>query len=476
MEKLYSYSSSGYRVLIIGVLIFFHLQLVPEYTVESLTMYFSLGFYAIIFTLMKSTKWVSYIELMTLFGLIYFFAEPTLYYLLLMPIISFASSKVSKLDILLFSALISGFLHIHYQHFWLFVFSYIGVVATLSVFHIKFNHIEYLENNLYSEREKSQEAKKKLSSREMELENVLKMFMKSKELNEINQEDQLIKVLVESAQEFFDAHYACLYLQNDMHMEKYLEVGKNEKYNPKTVLVNKDLETDIIKGEMLQTVIYHQNQIWGVLRIYGKTMTLGVKNQKVFSPFSELDHELLLTYVDQVMVKMKEVKLSEKNEFLANYDYLTGVPNRRHFIERFEQFSAMAARGESFSVLLLDIDHFKTFNDQYGHDTGDAVLKVVAEALMEAIRDKYDVVARIGGEEFGILLLNPNDQTFIVADRIRKMISTIPAVEQITVSIGISYYGTDGVTWEELYNNADKALYYAKENGRNRVVEHKEIR
>lgn len=475
MEKLYSYSSSGYRILIIGVLVFFHLQLVPEYTVESLTMYVSLGFYAMIFTLMKSKKWVSYIELIALFGLIYYYAEPTLYYLLLMPIISFASSKVFKIDILLFSALISGFLYIHYHHFWLFVISYIGVVATLSVFHMKFNHIEFLENNLYSEREKSQEAKKKLSSREMELENVLKMFMKSKELNEINQEDQLINVLVESAQEFFDAHYACLYLQNDMHMEKYLEVGKNEKYNSKTVLVNQDLETDIIKGEMLQTVIYHQNHIWGVLRIYGKTMTLGVKNQKVFSPFSELDHELLLTYVDQVMVKMKEVKLSEKNEFLANYDYLTGVPNRRHFIERFEQFSAMAARGESFSVLLLDIDHFKTFNDQYGHDTGDAVLKVVAEALMEAIRDKYDVVARIGGEEFGILLLNPNDQTFIVADRIRKMISMIPAVEQITVSIGISYYGTDGITWEELYNNADKALYHAKENGRNRVVEHKEI-
>lgn len=476
MEKLYGYLPSIYRILVVSVFIYFHVKLISAYTSEHVIMYALFALYAILFALLKSNKWTSYLELMAIAGLIYFYKEPTLYYLLILPIMNFTSSNAKKHDILLFSILISGFVYIQFDHIWFTAFTFIGILATLSVFNIKFSQIEYLETKLYKERVIFQEVKKKLSDRDLELDNVLKMFMKSKELNEITQENKLIEVLVESSKEFFDAHYACLYLFEDGYIERHMEVGRKDKYDVLKSLGKEDVETDIIQGEMLQVVIYYENRPWGVIRIYGKTTKLGEKAQRVFTPFSEMDHELLLTYVDQVMIKMKEVRLSEKNEFLANFDFLTGVPNRRYFIDRFEQFSAMAARGEEFSILLLDIDHFKKFNDSYGHDTGDSVLKIVADTLAEAIRDKYDIVGRIGGEEFGILLLNPNDQSFLVADRIRKLISLVPAVEQITVSVGIAYYGIDGTDWEELFNSADKALYYAKENGRNQVIEHKNIK
>ena len=78
-------------------------------------------------------------------------------------------------------------------------------------------------------------------------------------------------------------------------------------------------------------------------------------------------------------------------------------------------------------------------------------------------------------EEIGVLLLNPSEQTRDVAERLRRIIRAVPAVEQITMSIGVSYYGQDGTSWGELFNNADKALYYAKANGKDQVVEYHNI-
>lgn len=475
MEKFYTYLSSIYRFLVIGVFIYLHMKTAETMETRDVIMYAVFVVFVIIFILLRINKWSAYLELIVIGSMIYIYQESSLYYLFLMPVINFASAEAKKYETILFSLLLSGFIYTQLEHTWFFIFSFVGIAATLLLFQSKFNQIEMLETKLYKERTTFQEARKTLADREMELENVLKMFMKSKELNEVFQEERLMEILVESAKEFFNAHYASLFLMQDGQFEKFLETGKTEKYTSVNTLPSNEVDTDIIKGEMLQVIIYYQGNPWGALRVYGKTSTIGERKQKIFFPFSELDHELLLTYVDQVMIKLKEVQLLKKNEFLANYDFLTGVPNRRYFIDRFEQFEAMASRGENFSVLLMDIDHFKKFNDKYGHDTGDTVLRIVAETLQEAIRDKYDVVGRLGGEEFGILLLNPNEQTFLVADRIRRMISVVPAVEQITMSIGIAYYGVDGTSWEELYNNADKALYHAKENGRNQVIEHRNI-
>lgn len=476
MEKLYKYLSGIYRFIIIIVFIYLHVQSNKEHDISMIIMYVVFVFYALLFTVLKTSRWVSYLELIILASLIYFYKESSLYYLLLMPVIEFTSSNIKKYDILLFSILFSGFVYLQVGQHWFVLFSFIGLLSSLVIFNSKLNQIELLETKLFRERKTYQESRKMLMEKETELDNVLKMFMKSKELNELKEENRIIEALASSAKEFFNAHYACLYLEKENGvLQKHLEVGRDEKFETYDILTEDQVETDKIEDEMLQTVIYHQEKRWGAIRVYGKMAVIGEREQKVFMPFNELDHELLLIYVEQVLIKLKEVKLLQKNEYLANNDFLTGIPNRRYFIERFEQFSAIASRGGDFSIMILDIDHFKHFNDKYGHETGDAVLRIVSETLAEAIRDKYDVVGRLGGEEFGILLLNPNDMSFEVADRIRRLISVVPAVEQITVSIGLAYYGEDGTTWEELYNNADKALYYAKENGRNQVIEYRDI-
>jgi diguanylate cyclase (GGDEF)-like protein len=160
-------------------------------------------------------------------------------------------------------------------------------------------------------------------------------------------------------------------------------------------------------------------------------------------------------------------------EEIAFLDALTGLPNRRLFAERFDNFSALANRNkEIFSLLLIDLDKFKYINDTFGHDAGDAVLIATAERLKLATR-AVDVVARLGGDEFAILLVGSKPEQVIqtVCDRILEMaLNPIPFGEQqfiVSMSIGAAIYGTHGNTQAELYKAADLALYDAKTSGRN---------
>jgi diguanylate cyclase (GGDEF)-like protein len=129
----------------------------------------------------------------------------------------------------------------------------------------------------------------------------------------------------------------------------------------------------------------------------------------------------------------------------------------------------------TFSLLMLDIDHFKNCNDRYGHLVGDAVLKEVAKGIKDSVR-LIDLVGRYGGEEFLIVLIETDKkQGEIVAERIRKFIEdkSIKVYDEelkVTVSIGISTFPFDSKEVKSLINKADKALYSAKESGRNKIV------
>ena len=129
----------------------------------------------------------------------------------------------------------------------------------------------------------------------------------------------------------------------------------------------------------------------------------------------------------------------------------------------------------NFSLIIIDIDFFKKFNDKYGHQAGDAVLKHVAKTLKSCVRSE-DFVCRYGGEEMTIILNNTNKETAVnIAEKICKTIASkqyelSPDLEvQITISLGVSTYPTNGKTPTELIEYADKCLYKAKENGRNQV-------
>ncbi len=166
-------------------------------------------------------------------------------------------------------------------------------------------------------------------------------------------------------------------------------------------------------------------------------------------------------------------------EQLSLIDPLTGIPNRRSFDNQLASEWARAARVDSvLSLLMLDIDHFKRFNDLYGHQQGDVVLKTVANAVRNTARRPGDFVVRWGGEEFAVLLTGTGmEGALVVAEEIRSNIelTTVPGISRterlgVTISIGVSSATPSaGITVTEFVQQADKALYMAKARGRNRV-------
>lgn len=170
-------------------------------------------------------------------------------------------------------------------------------------------------------------------------------------------------------------------------------------------------------------------------------------------------------------------RTNEKLEHMAATDPLTGAANRRHFLDRVETEIALAKRnGAPFSVLSLDLDHFKSINDSYGHQAGDEVLQRFVKKCLDAIRP-YDGVARVGGEEFMVLLPQAGlDTARSIGERIRAAIAGTPFEAgigkpiEVTVSVGVSEFGRDGETVDAILRKVDERLYRAKDQGRNRVV------
>lgn len=156
---------------------------------------------------------------------------------------------------------------------------------------------------------------------------------------------------------------------------------------------------------------------------------------------------------------------------LAITDPLTGLANRRHLDNTLDRAVAQAAKGHGeLSLMMVDIDHFKSLNDTHGHQTGDDILKLVARALESDLR-AGDLAARYGGEEFSIVMPGASGaEVRAAAERIRESIMRLDHEVKITISVGVAWAPQHGLTRADLTKAADAALYKAKETGRNRVV------
>jgi len=171
-------------------------------------------------------------------------------------------------------------------------------------------------------------------------------------------------------------------------------------------------------------------------------------------------------------------KANKKLEALSNTDGLTGIKNRRYFNEIYPREFRRAMRDKTpIAVLLMDIDHFKRFNDNHGHIAGDECLKMVAVIIEDEIKRIGDMSFRYGGEEFALLLPNTQIQgAALVAEKIRHRIETANLVYEArklstTISIGLACSIPEkGMSENEMFTNADKALYQSKQDGRNRVT------
>ena len=157
---------------------------------------------------------------------------------------------------------------------------------------------------------------------------------------------------------------------------------------------------------------------------------------------------------------------------MATHDQLTGLYNRHYLNDALSKKVAHAKRhSEPLSVIIVDIDHFKSVNDTYGHLTGDLILKAVGSAMQSGAR-KEDIAARFGGEEFIVLLDNCTaHDAQVKAEHLRSQIEALhPEEIAVTASFGVAQLQQDTQRCEDLLKNADTALYIAKEEGRNRVI------
>jgi len=234
-------------------------------------------------------------------------------------------------------------------------------------------------------------------------------------------------------------------------------------YSPLRYLQMATISLALIPMIIVLLTLGHEETFWvGIAAccMYVSCMITSVLLQKTFNGNLELAYDL---------------DIAKKHaEDMASTDALTGLNNRRAFFDKASLLFAYCKRNqEPISALMLDIDHFKKINDSYGHAAGDIALRNLARLIKTNLRDS-DLPCRFGGEEFAVLLPNTTALEAVeMANMLRKMMmTTIIALADenalsLTASFGIS---DDGATVEDLLNNADKAMYLAKNSGRNHVM------
>lgn len=223
------------------------------------------------------------------------------------------------------------------------------------------------------------------------------------------------------------------------------------------------------------------------LSLYANHTILPLKLDKelmgylVADRINEQDKDKFHILAGQLMLGLKRAYLYQRLEAQAITDSLTQVLTRRFCLERLnEEIERSRKFNYHFSLLMVDIDHFKGYNDRYGHLVGDAILREISKTIKENIR-QIDLIGRYGGEEFLVILTETDkEQAKLAAERIRqaieyKHIKVYDEDLKATISLGISTFPDDAQDAQVLIEKADQALYQAKQTGRNRVCEYLDL-
>ncbi|NEQ54652.1 MAG: GGDEF domain-containing protein [Leptolyngbya sp. SIO3F4] len=215
-----------------------------------------------------------------------------------------------------------------------------------------------------------------------------------------------------------------------------------------------------------------------VLAVYFPSSLLRASIQN--AQLRKTNQQLRKNLREQKTLKQSLKKENRKLYRLANIDRLTQIPNRRFFDQQLEdEWQQLQQAGQPLSVILLDVDYFKRFNDYYGHLAGDHCLQEIARVVNKSLRREADFVARYGGEEFAVVLPNTDEQGAVaIAQTIQQAIQTlaIPHAQSdisaiVSVSLGIaSIVPLPESSWTALVDYADQALYEAKRQGRDRYI------
>lgn len=242
--------------------------------------------------------------------------------------------------------------------------------------------------------------------------------------------------------------------------------------------VKKDFRFDFEKlkagGELVRPVsslvsapLISENKFLGILRI---------DNQQAHF-YSQDDLRFLMTICEIGAVALENGQLFKEAQDLAIHDELTSLYTKGYFLERLkEEYKRSLRHNRTFSLLILDIDYFKSYNDRFGHTAGDIVLRALSQSITSELKSLNPLTSRFGGEEFALVLLDMDKEGAVnVAQRLRQAIEKMEIVlrwrlTSVTVSIGVANFPADAKDEDELIFKADMAMYAAKQKGRNRVI------
>lgn len=243
-------------------------------------------------------------------------------------------------------------------------------------------------------------------------------------------------------------------------------IGKNwmENFVPERFRKEVNVVSDTLINPQQSTITYFENP---VLTKDGQERMIAWTN----TPLFDKERNIIGFLTSGQDITDRRIA-EERSRYLANYDSLTGLPNRAHLDDHMRYTLSLAKRAhDTLAIMFLDLDHFKKVNDTLGHNIGDKLLIESAKRLQSAVREE-DTVARLGGDEFIILLPNLKmEGADKVAQKLLKVMKEPLQIEShelsLTASIGIALYPNDGDDFETLYKNADTAMYRAKQEGRN---------
>lgn len=249
--------------------------------------------------------------------------------------------------------------------------------------------------------------------------------------------------------------------------------------NRQELLVNGLAEQHLFDAELDAKLGQLPAEILGVPLLNDDRKCIGVLGVESLDAgrYSALDLKLLAAIASIASNALSRAHMYQQMERLATIDGLTQIPNHRHFQTLVSQQMEAAARySQPASLMLFDIDHFKSFNDTYGHPIGDQVLKEVARCVQGAVRAS-DIVARYGGEEFVVFLpMTDSVNAMMSAERVRSAVEAMGIPHEsgktlkVTISIGVCTFPDLVGSKQELIDCADKAMYFSKKTGRNRVT------
>jgi len=252
-------------------------------------------------------------------------------------------------------------------------------------------------------------------------------------------------------------------------MERILDISKRNHIDKNLNFFSESLAPKIKReiNHALQSKGSWQGEV--EIELYGSRM---IYIWLSFNRLKDKNNKIKNTII-RVNDMSKMYASQQKMKYIASYDKLTNIPNRALLFKQLKKSIATMERSKSSGILLfIDIDHFKEFNDNFGHNIGDKVLQFVANKIQSICREE-DIIGRLSGDEFLVISNNMNDQ-YAIYTMIHKILNSFKGPQEvatyllnISLSIGISVYPKDGETPEELINAADQAMYSVKKSGRN---------